>query len=352
MKKTFLWLVVIITLVLVGCDQQASDIPIAARDSSPVEATVTAEPAPAVEEDETSIEIDESVVEAAGPEVFVPIAVEEFGLTTVVPADWPQIESDPLLKNAWGPGEFRFVAFHSVPGEDVQPAMAQLLGISLEELVESPPEGEYWEEQIGSYDWAMYTVDNPDIGLGQSVSMTTQDGTVYIVSLFVEMDYRDAVLNAVLENFNITSEAALDEVEPEASEEELTEVEEAAEVEEGPAIELLGTNWVLTMLGDGNGQLQEVLPGVEITAVFKADDRAAGSAGCNDFVSNYMVEDDSMAISVPAMTRKICDDPEGIMLQETGFLSSLTAVTSHQIAANELQMLNTDGDVILVFSSP
>ena len=353
MKKTCLWIGIIITLLLVGCEQQVGEDPVVENSSVPVEEIgPTAEIAPADEPTEPG----ESTEDLAGPEVFVPITVEDFGLTTVVPADWPQIEGDPLLKNAWGPGEFRFVAFHSVPGEDVPSAMAQLLGISLEELLENPPEGDYWEERNGSYNWAMYAVDNPDIGLSQSVSMTEQDGTIYIVSLFVEMDYKEAVLNMVLENFHISSEPALDEVEVTEEEsveaEETPEAEETAEVVDVLEIDLLETNWMLARLGDVNGQMQELLPGVEITAVFKADGRVTGSAGCNDFASNYTQIEDTITISVPAMTRKTCDDPEGVMLQETSFLSNLTTVSSYQIEGDELHLSDTDGNLVLVFSSP
>jgi len=59
-----------------------------------------------------------------------------------------------------------------------------------------------------------------------------------------------------------------------------------------------------------------------------------------------------MTISVPAMTRMTCDDPEGIMLQETSFLGNLTSVASYQIGANELQLLDIDESVILIFLSP
>jgi len=344
MKRIFLW-IIIFTLLLVGCEQQGGGEPIVENDGTAVgNVTETAEIVPTDDAAETVGDAVEIGEEPAGPEVFVPISVEGLGLTTVVPADWPQIEGDPLLKNAWGPGEFRFVAFHSVPGEDMQLAMAQLLGTSLEELLEGPVDGDYWEEQIGSYDWAMYTVDNPDIGLGQSVSMTVQDGTVYIVSLFVEMDYRDTIQNTVLENFNIGSETGRDEAE--VVEEETGDGGDVSE------IDLMDTSWALAMFGDSSGQLQEVLPGVEITAVFSADNRVAGSSGCNSYASLYTIDDNIMTISVPAMTRMTCDDPEGIMLQETSFLGNLTSVASYQIGANELQLLDIDESVILIFLSP
>ena len=349
MKNFFLWIVVFICLLLVGCEQQSEEPVIEER-----EAAATAEiPPPAVDEtDNDAVETPDpppAPETAAAPEVFVPITVEDFGLSTVVPADWPKIEDDPLLKNAWGPGEFRFVAFHSVPGALARPAMAQLLGIDAQELVDNPPEGEYWEEQIGAYNWSLYNVDSPEIGLGQSVAMTVQDGTVYIVSLFIEMDYREAVLNAVLENFSIESAAAgdgsvvVDYGKGEGG------VGETGDITE---FDLVDTNWTLVRLDDGSGQLQELLPETEITAVFNTEGRVSGSAGCNSYASLYTIDGDALSITLPAMTRMVCDAPEDIMLQETSFLNSLTAVAAYHIDGNGLQLLDVGGNDVLVFNSP
>ena len=94
----------------------------------------------------------ETAEELSPQQTFKPILIEDLGIKSVAPADWPKIEGDPLLKYAWGPGQFRFMAFHSVPGENVQIAMAQLLSSTPEQLAEGSVEGDYWEEQIGSYD--------------------------------------------------------------------------------------------------------------------------------------------------------------------------------------------------------
>jgi heat shock protein HslJ len=302
----------------------------------------TDENGPAAEEVETSDELLAQIE-------FVPIVVEDLGITTVAPVDWPKIEDDPLLKDAWGPGQYEFVAFHSVVGDDVQEAMAKLLSTTAEELADGTVEGEYWQEEIGGHTWAMYAIDNPDVGLVQTVSMTDQEGTVYIVSLFIETAQKDAVLQPVLENFVIEGDPVADG--SGAGEAEVDEVEAEEESSAGSA-NLVESNWVLTTYDDGSGQLANVMPGVEVTALFTTDGRVSGSAGCNDYVSLYNVEDNSVTISLPAMTRKDCVNPPGIMIQETGFLGDLTTVASYQIKGNELQLLDEEGKVILTFLSP
>jgi heat shock protein HslJ len=299
----------------------------------------TAESEPAGEEVETSEEPPAQVK-------FVPIAVEDLGVTTVAPADWPKIEDDPLLKDAWGPGQYRFMAFHSVAGDDVQEAMARLLSTTVEELADGTVEGEYWQEEIGGHTWVMYAIDNPDVGLVQTVSMTGQEGTVYVVSLFIETAQKDAVLQPVLENFVIEGDPGAGEaVVGEA------EVDEAEEESGAGSADLIDTSWVLTTYDDGSGQLVNVMPGVEVTALFAEDGRVSGSASCNNYVSLYTIEGNNLTISLPAMTRQECVDPPDIMLQETGFLGDLTTAVSYQIEGNELQLLNEDGGIILTFST-
>ncbi len=265
---------------------------------------------------------------------FVPIQMEDLGISTVVPADWPKIEDDPLLQDAWGPGQYRFIAFNSVGGDDVSAAMAQLLSTTVEELRSGTIDGEYWEETIGDHNWGMYAVDNPNVDLAQTVSMVERDGTIYVVSLFIETDLKDAVLIPVLQNFAISSVAAADKT-------------TMAEV--GPPT-LIDTEWELQAYSDDGGQMINLLPDSEITTLFAADGRVSGFAGCNDFVSLYTVEDENLTINFPALTRQECADPPGIMLQETSFLADLVVVAAYELQGNELRLLNDKGEAVLSYS--
>jgi heat shock protein HslJ len=281
---------------------------------------------------ESSIEVDESP-EPPAELIFVPIQVDKMGVSTVVPADWPKIEDDPLLRDAWGPGQYQFVAFHSVNGDNVQQAMAQLLSTTVEELKSGTIDGEYWEETIGDQNWGMYAVENPNVNLTQTVSMVERDGTIYVVSLFIGTEMKDAVLIPVLEKFAIENEGVDDKV----------------AVAEAGTIPLVNTEWVLQTYNDGTGQLVKAAPAVEITAIFSADGRLSGFAGCNEFISFYAVEDAGLTVSFPTLTRKECIDPPGVMLQETSFLGDLVITAAYEIVGTELQLLNDEGNVVLTF---
>ncbi len=344
MKKVLLWLVIpLVVLLLVGCNQLGQEEPESKTPVAGGSTGETAEANPSGTEAESSEEPPAQVT-------FESIIAEDLGITTVAPSDWPRIEGDPLLKDAWGSGQYRFVAFHSVPGEDVQSAMAQLLSTTPDQLADGSIEGDYWEEQIGNYAWGMYAIDNPEVGLVQTVSMTAQDGTVYVVSLFVETDQKDTILFPVLENFAIIAD------DPQSAEIDIVETDEteAETGEESPAgsTDLMNTNWHLTMFDDGTGQFENVLPGMEITAVFAADGRVSGSAGCNDYVSLFEVDGDTLSVSLPAMTRRECAELDGLMLQETSYLGNLTTVAAFQLQDNTLQLVNEAGDVVLVYQMP
>ena len=163
----------------------------------------SAENAPVTEPGQEQGDVGTQVAEepTPAPLSFMPVSVEDLGIETVVPAEWPKIENDSLLEHAWGPGQYTFIAFYVVPGEDKRAAMAELLNSSTDKLANGSIEGSYVEEQLGNYDWALYSIDNPEVNLAQSVSMTTQDGKVYVVSLFVETNDQEAIMQAALENF-------------------------------------------------------------------------------------------------------------------------------------------------------
>lgn len=295
---------------------------------------------------------DESIAEeVTGQEAvqaieFTPVVMDDLGISTIVPSGWPRIEDDPLLPDAWGPAEYRFVAFHTVPGDDVEAAMAQLLSTTVGDLEAGSIDGEYWQDEIGEHQWAMYALENPSLDLVQTVSMTEKSGTVYVVSLFVKTAQKDPILLPVLRNFVISDDEAAEQDQggPTVADGDGADDHEVA-------TELLDTDWILTAYDDGQGMIFEVLPGSEIRARFTEDGRVSGSAGCNEYVSLFTVEGGDLTISVPALTREECADPPGIMSMETAYLADLTQVVSYEIGNGELQLLDEAGEVLLLYRS-
>lgn len=106
---------------------------------------------------------------------------------------------------------------------------------------------------------------------------------------------------------------------------------------------LTGTPWQLTGYNNGRGGFTSLVIGTEITAIFGEDGSLAGSAGCNNYMTSYQVSGDGMTIEPAATTRMMCAEPEGIMEQESEYLTALTTAATFEIAGNKLELFDVDG---------
>lgn len=99
------------------------------------------------------------------------------------------------------------------------------------------------------------------------------------------------------------------------------------------------------------GEENDVLPGSNITLRFKGDNKLSGSAGCNSYSASYeMGKENSNSISVGPIisTEKWCLD-EGIMEQESRFLSAMRNVSSYEVTPNHLKLFYDDRNSSLNF---
>ncbi len=106
--------------------------------------------------------------------------------------------------------------------------------------------------------------------------------------------------------------------------------------------QLSGTNWIVTGYNNGNQAVTSVLLDSEITVMFNNDGTISGDMGCNSFSGGYVTEGSNVTISELLNTLKACDQPEGIMEQETQFLTALSTVSSYRIEGSQLEMRTTD----------
>jgi heat shock protein HslJ len=114
---------------------------------------------------------------------------------------------------------------------------------------------------------------------------------------------------------------------------------------------LTGTTWQLTGYNDGQGGYVSVLSGTEITAVFGDDGKVAGSAGCNNYTASYALQDTAITFGSAATTRKMCDQPDGIMEQESAFLAALESAAGYQIEGDVLMLTDADGVRLAAFTA-
>ena len=117
----------------------------------------------------------------------------------------------------------------------------------------------------------------------------------------------------------------------------------------GTAAGLTGVSWSLdTYLAD-NGTLIPALPKSEVTARFDDDGKVVGSAGCNQYGSDYHLDGTVLSISPPISTKMYCSEPEGLMEQEARFLELLASAAECQIENNRLEIIDASGAPVLTF---
>ena len=112
--------------------------------------------------------------------------------------------------------------------------------------------------------------------------------------------------------------------------------------------------WVLASYGE-QGDLQAVLAGTEITAIFdSAEEQVTGSAGCNSYFADYEASGNKLSILELAWTEIGCTAPEGVMEQEQEYLTLLLDTATFQVEDSQLTISSSDGQVLffgLVFGT-
>lgn len=141
-----------------------------------------------------------------GDIAFNPAPIEKLGISTIVPTNWPAIQSnDPLLAHTWSAGLFSFVSFTSMPGNNAEAGLARLLGVTPQDLTNRSLGGELLQEQVGQRSWTLYIQDKG--GVTSVAGATIQDKVIYQVYLSAETSQTEAILRTVLENFEIVDPA-------------------------------------------------------------------------------------------------------------------------------------------------
>lgn len=109
--------------------------------------------------------------------------------------------------------------------------------------------------------------------------------------------------------------------------------------------ELAGEEWLITGINNGKGGVTSVLAGTEARVRFGEQGRVIGTAGCNNLMGAYVVENARLTISEVAATRKFCPSPEGLMDQERQMIDALTSAATFSIDGNRLTIRDTDGAI-------
>ena len=109
-----------------------------------------------------------------------------------------------------------------------------------------------------------------------------------------------------------------------------------------PEITLADTVWVLTDYGDPNNLISNE-PGVVTTAIFSVEGALSGNTGCNNYATEYQIEEGQLSISLPAMNLMACEKG---MAQESAYLQLLEAAQNYRLGYKALEIVTADGSVL------
>ncbi|MGD8466818.1 MAG: META domain-containing protein, partial [Anaerolineae bacterium] len=113
---------------------------------------------------------------------------------------------------------------------------------------------------------------------------------------------------------------------------------------------LVGTLWRLTTYSDGQGGVVSPIAGTEITAQFGEEGQVAGSAGCNGYSASYEVRGNQLTVGLAASTMMMCPAPDGIMDQESAYLTALQSIAGYEIEGRTLVLKDASGEMILSYA--
>lgn len=104
--------------------------------------------------------------------------------------------------------------------------------------------------------------------------------------------------------------------------------------------------WLATMINNGREAVVGLIEGTQITAIFGEDGSLSGAAGCNNYVTSYKTDGDQIEIGMVASTMMFCAEPEGVMEQETAYVTMLPTAATYTIQNGVLELRTADGALV------
>jgi heat shock protein HslJ len=111
--------------------------------------------------------------------------------------------------------------------------------------------------------------------------------------------------------------------------------------------DLLVGEWHVRNLVMGDA-IVSVTAGTDPVLTFTDDGGVSMAMGCNTAMSNWTLEGDALSIGAVSQTKKLCEEPVGVMEQEAALVSALEATAQLQISPDELTLLTGEGTIALV----
>jgi heat shock protein HslJ len=113
---------------------------------------------------------------------------------------------------------------------------------------------------------------------------------------------------------------------------------------------LAGTNWEVIGYNNGKQAVTSLLLNTSMTASFGSDGTLSGNAGCNTYSGPYTTTGNQIKIGPLVSTMMACSDPEGIMEQESQYLTAIQNATTYLVEGKVLELRGADGALMADFN--
>ena len=112
--------------------------------------------------------------------------------------------------------------------------------------------------------------------------------------------------------------------------------------------DLTDTAWEVVNYNNGREAVVGLIAGTEISAYFGVEGDLTGNAGCNNYFTSFTAANGSIEIGMPGSTMRFCDQPAGIMEQESEYLAALQTAATYSIDGNMLQMRTAEDALAVI----
>ena len=112
---------------------------------------------------------------------------------------------------------------------------------------------------------------------------------------------------------------------------------------------LVGSNWKLSQYSDGKGGLVAALGSTTVSVQFAANGTFSGSSGMDVYHGKYGVTGSTIQIVAPQATQ--ISGPGDLTNQENAYLALLPKAASFSVSGGQLTLLDSSGQVVVVFTA-
>jgi heat shock protein HslJ len=117
-----------------------------------------------------------------------------------------------------------------------------------------------------------------------------------------------------------------------------------------PSATLSAGNWILLSYIDRGGNIFTPISGTTLTAQFDETGKIGGSSGCNTFSGTYTLPGEGQISIGPLASTLMACEGQGIMSQESMYLSLLQEMDLYSIKGDQLVMSDAGGIATLTFN--